>query len=99
MEKLNTLCAQQCITMTEKIIYSNHTISTKVLLGGWRHPCCGTAYMAVNKDVKRWDDCIQGFLTIKNRFLNRQEAYELVIETGQLTKPLIGGELTSEDLW
>lgn len=42
---------------------------------------------------------VQGFLTTKNRFLNRAEALELVQHTGQLNKPLIGGVLTSEDLW
>ena len=42
---------------------------------------------------------IQGFLTTKNRFLTREEAYALVKETGQLKQPLIGGMLTSEDLW
>lgn len=41
----------------------------------------------------------QGFLTTKNRFLTRSEALELVIENGQLKKPLIGSVLTSEDLW
>lgn len=73
---------------------------------GWRHANAGMSYLgAVNVRVpyvfpiKQWDDCIQGFLTNKNRFLTRAEAYELVKSNGQLTKPLLGGELTSEDLW
>jgi hypothetical protein len=56
-------------------------------------------YIALNPNAKRWDNCVQGFLTTKNRFLTRAEALELVTSTGQLTKPIIFGELTSEDLW
>lgn len=66
---------------------------------GWRHPNAGEIYMILNSTAKRWDHCIQGFLTTKNRFLTRSEALELVRETGQLIGPIIGGELTSEDLW
>jgi hypothetical protein len=66
---------------------------------GWRHGCCGMTYMALNPSAKRWDDCVQGFLTTKNRFLTRAEALTLVKENGQLKNNLIGGELTSEDLW
>jgi hypothetical protein len=42
---------------------------------------------------------IQGFLTNKNRILNRKESLKLVKENGQPTKPIIGGVLTSKDLW
>lgn len=42
---------------------------------------------------------IQGFLTTKNRFLTRNESLVLVKENGQLKGDIIGGELTSEDLW
>ena len=76
-----------------------YNIDKGFVVCGWRHGCCGMTYMALNKKAKRWDDCEQGFLTNKNRFLNRAESLELVKSTGQLTKPIIGGELTSEDLW
>jgi len=79
--------------------YQPYNIDKGFVVCGWRHPCCGMSYLALNKDAKRWDDCIQGFLTTKNRFLNRREALELVKETGQLKGDIIGGELTSEDLW
>jgi len=79
--------------------YQPYNIDKGFVIGGWRHPCIGQAYMSANKEAKRWDNCTQGFLTDKNRFLDRSEALELVKENGQLTKPIIGGELTSEDLW
>ena len=80
-------------------LYQPFNIDKGFIIAGWRHGNCGNSYMAANKQATKWDNCIQGFLTNKNRFLNRAEALELVKENGQLTKPIIGGELTSEDLW
>lgn len=79
--------------------YQPYNIDKGFIIGGWRHPCIGNSYMAANKEAKNYHNAVQGFLTTKNRFLTRAEALELVTETGQLTKPIIGGELTSEDLW
>jgi len=80
-------------------MYQPYNIDKGFVIGGWRHACCGTIYLAINPSAKYWDDCIQGFLTTKNRFLTRAEALLLVTETGQLKGKIIGGELTSEDLW
>lgn len=41
----------------------------------------------------------QGFLDEDGKFLTREEAEVVARASGQLTKPIIGGELTSEDLW
>ena len=41
----------------------------------------------------------QGFLTSKGRFVSRKEAEKIARECGQITGHLIGGELTSEDLY
>lgn len=76
-----------------------YNIQSGFVICGWRHSCCGYSYMAANQEAKSWNRCEQGFLTTKNRFLTRSEALDLVKENGQLTKPLIGGILTSEDLW
>lgn len=80
-------------------LYQPYNIDKGFVIGGWRHSCCGMAYLGANTQAKSWDTCTQGFLTTKNRFLTREEALSLVKENGQLTKPLIGGVLTSEDLW
>lgn len=45
----------------------------------------------------RMDD--QGFLTSYGRFVSRKEAEEIARKCGQITGNLIGGELTSEDLY
>lgn len=76
-----------------------YNIDKGFVIGGWRHACCGMSYMAADTLVTRWDDCEQGFLTTKNRFLTRKEALALVISTGQHDGNIIGGELISEDLW
>ena len=95
----HVMCAANYYNDGEEHMFQPYNIDKGFIVGGWRHPCCGMTYMALNPNAERWDNCVQGFLTTKNRFLTRAEALELVISTGQLTKPIIGGELTSEDLW
>jgi len=58
------------------------------------------------KEILKWfnyleERDVQGFLTSQNRFLNRKEAYDLVVETGQCEKEKIicKNKLTSEDLY
>jgi hypothetical protein len=80
-------------------LFQPYNIDKGYVIGGWRHPCIGQVFMATHPDAKRWDDCIQGFLTNKNRFLTREEGLELVKTNGQLKGNIQGGELTSEDLW
>lgn len=75
------------------------------ILSGWRHHNCNSIFVQMYgfpyKDyalkIKKTE--VQGFITNKNRFLDRKEALKLVKENGQLKKSLIGSELTSEDLW
>jgi len=93
------MCAANYYNDGIEHIHQPYNIDKGFIICGWRHANCGFSYMAANKDATRWDDCIQGFLTTKNRFLNRAEALELVTKTKQLTKPIQGGVLTSEDLW
>lgn len=79
-------------------MFQPYNIDKGFIIGGWRHPCCGNSYLA-SSGFNNYHDCIQGFLTTKNRFLTRSEALQLVISTGQLQKDIIGSQLTSEDLW
>lgn len=79
-------------------LHQPYNIDKGFVVCGWRHPCCGSSYMAASGDTN-YHNCIQGFLTTKNRFLTRLEALEIVKSNGQLENKLIGGELTSEDLW
>lgn len=93
------MCAANYYNDNIDHLYQPYNIDKGFIIGGWRHSCIGISYMSANKEAERWDDCIQGFLTTKNRFLTREEALVVVKDNGQLTKPLLGGVLTSEDLW
>lgn len=44
-------------------------------------------------------DFSQGFVTTDGTFVTRDLAEKIARRAGQLTKPLIGSILTSEDLW
>lgn len=93
------MCAANYYNDGKDYMFQPYNIDKGFVICGWRHGCCGMSYMAANKEATRWDGCIQGFLTTKNRFLTRDEALELVISTGQHDGNIMGGELTSEDLW
>jgi hypothetical protein len=93
------MCAANWIDDGCHYTHKPFNISTGLVFSGWRH---SQIFEQTEYHFPHWafgKQTIQGFLTTKNRFLNRADALKLVIETGQLTKPLIGGELTSEDLW
>lgn len=93
------MCAANYYDNDSECHFQPYNIDKGYVVCGWRHACCGGTFMANNPTAKSWDHCIQGFLTTKNRFLTRGEALELVKLTGQLKGDIIGGELTSEDLW
>lgn len=78
-------------------MYQPYNIDKGLVFCGWRHPCI-FSQIIISYDG-RYPESIQGFLTTKNRFLNRDESLELVKQTGQLKGKIIGGTLTSEDLW
>jgi len=88
------MCAANYVDDGLDHTFKPYNIDKGLVFSGWRH---AAIFETMPKGTPK--NCAQGFLTTKNRFLTREEALELVIETGQLTKPLIGGILTSEDLW
>lgn len=68
------------------------------IIGGWRHHSIIATATILNCIDK--SNHIQGFLTSKNRFLNRKEAKELVLQTGQPISPhTYSNDLFSEDLY
>jgi len=95
------MCAANYLNDGQDHHFQPYNINKGFVICGWRHPCCGGSYLAANPQATMWDGpgWTQGFLTTKNRFLTRKEALELVILTGQHSGNIIGGVLTSEDLW
>ena len=61
---------------------------------GWRHP---DILHRFGKEVSRKPND-QGFYTSKGRFVTREEGLKIATEAGQV-KEIIGGVLTSEDLY
>lgn len=88
------MCAACYFDDGKDYLFKPYNIDKGLVYGGWRH-----ANVFETMPKEHVHKSVQGFLTSKNRFLTRSEALELVQANGQLTKPLLGGVLTSEDLW
>lgn len=77
----------------------------KVVIAGVRHACSVmvSAYLKIRDEVHRESE-IQGFLTTKYRFVNRQEAWKIAAEQQQIVCRVggdtsKGGTLYSENLY
>jgi len=93
------MCASNWVNDLEEHLFQPFNIPSGICYNGWRHPCIFQQYQERYPQETFGKSETQGFLTTKNRFLTRSEALVLVRENGQLKQPLIGGMLTSEDLW
>ena len=91
------MCAANYYDDGKDYIHKPFNIDKGYIVCGWRHPHCGTTYIAASGD-DTWDSCVQGFFTNKNRFLTRDEGRELARENGQVDKDF-NRILTSEDMW
>lgn len=69
----------------------------RVWTGKRHHHCFATVIQALGWGSTK--NAIQGFVAMSGRFLTREEAYELAVETGQIKKFVHAGELFSEDLY
>lgn len=73
-----------------------NNIDSGIVFCGLRHHNC----LVQLKELyprKNYITVVQGFLTSKNRFVNRNEGGEIAFEVGQIDK--MTDTLTSEDLW
>lgn len=95
-EKEYILCAAIYVNNGKEYKFKPFNIDKGIVYCGWRHHQIFEQIFTIPGDTFTE---VQGFLTNKNRFLDRKEALELVKTNGQLTKSIIGGTLTSEDLW
>jgi hypothetical protein len=76
-----------------------------IVFCGWRHANCLYSKCSITglRDAES-GDFIQGFLTSKNRFVDRKEAYTIAYRQNQIIGPNKGREtneigLTSEDIY
>lgn len=85
---------------TAKILPKN--INIGVVVGGFRHAYCIHTFVALTGKRSVLPECgeyVQGFLTDKDRFVDRVEAMKLAKENGQVPQKQSFEELFSEDLY
>lgn len=93
------MCAANWVDDGVDYTFKPFNIDKGRVFSGHRHPQCFELMSDLYPHELWGKSTVQGFLTTKNRFLTRAEALVLVKETGQLKGDIIGGVLTSEDLW
>lgn len=80
--------------------YRPYNVDRGIVFSGWRHHNCLFSMVAITgKRECEAGESIQGFLTNKNRFVDRFEGAKIALESGQIEKLNYGKRLYSEDLW
>lgn len=80
--------------------FSPYNVDRGIVFCGWRHPNCLYAMIAVTglRSVPaEVGEYVQGFLTNKNRFVDRKEAAQIALECNQISEPK--NILFSEDVY
>ena len=82
--------------------FAPYNVDCGVVLCGWRHPNCLYQKVAITglSDFQSGKN-IQGFLTSKNRFVDRVEALQIALKENQVLDidDVRGNQLHSEDLY
>lgn len=80
--------------------YRPNNCDKGVVLSGWRHVNCLYQMVAIY-GIRNHEagESIQGFLTNKNRFVDRVEGAKIALACGQVKKLEYGTILYSEDLY
>jgi hypothetical protein len=109
MEKI--LCAAIWYDDGKKYHFQPVNINSGIVVSGLRHPHCKVILMAwlypdwqndtlqenIKNEVNRKE--VQGFITSKQRFVDRREALTIAILAQQITEAKYGNQLYSEDLY
>lgn len=80
-----------------KILYAAIKLKTGQIFVGKRHNDC--TFLAYRSGFETPIDCVQGFMTDENEFVDRKEAQEIAIKAGQVSSEHKGTDLYSEDLY
>ena len=77
-----------------------YNVDRGIVFCGWRHHNCMYQMVAITgKASHEVGKHIEGFLTNKNRFVDRIEGAKIAIESGQISELNYGKQLYSEDLY
>ncbi len=80
--------------------FQPYNLDHGVIFCGWRHHNCMYQKIAVTGLAESQSgESVQGFLTSKNRFVDRIEGNMIAINAGQAPKNSPGDRLFSEDLY
>lgn len=105
MDKKNIetiVCAAIWYPINHKFDFQPENIEKGLVICGLRHANCVFTKAALHDLIKeriRVVKPIEGFLTSKNRFVNRFDAMRIARMNKQVEDPLLGKELCSEDLY
>ena len=90
------LCAAIYVNDGKHRIHMPKNIDIGIVVCGWRHHNC---YMILDEIFSQGEQkgCTQGFITSKDRFLNRAESAQIAFVAGQINDS--ADTLVSEDLY
>lgn len=91
------ICAAIHFKDEKKYLHQPKNIESGFVICGRRHHNCFMSKKLMEEFSEAKGTAIQGFLTSKDRFLNRKEAGKLAFEVGQILKET--NCLFSEDLY
>lgn len=98
--KERILCAAIWLKDIERATHRPINTPGGVVVCGFRHGECISSIAALTgKRLHEHGEHIQGFLTNKNRFVDRIEGAKIAIESGQIEELRYGKKLYSEDLY
>ena len=93
------MCSENHIDDGKDYTHKPFNIDKGIVFCGLRHCVCFEISHLSHPHDEYGNCTTQGFLTNKNRFVNRSEAFIIAIDSGQLKTELKSGKLYSEDLW
>lgn len=95
----NILCAAIWLKEAERAIHRPINTPGGVVISGYRHGNCISSIVALTgKRLHEHGEHVQGFLTNKNRFVDRKEGADIWTKNGGVLK-YSTDELYSEDLY
>ena len=91
------ICAAIYLEMDDSFPHQPVNITNGLVVCGRRHHNCFTIISNLDNSFNIVKNKKQGFITSKDRFVDRQEAAEIALKSGQTKK--ITSTLMSEDLY
>lgn len=92
------LCAANYYDDGKKHVHQPPNLATGYVVLGFRHCSAYSSYYAIKERGGAFETA-DGFLTSTNRFVSREEAYQIALAAGQISPKVEDDRLFSEDLY